>query len=241
VVRSDALPSHPGHGRESAGHADPGRAVDEDGGATGRDIRGGDDERAQHAGADVAAQQLPRDLLAHDPRQRRGVEEPHGLVAAQNDAVKPRGLAQAETQDIGQLEVRPGILERRGPRGRIAGHRREEGTVDSAHAAARDERDASYGVCSGQVAEDGFITVFWFMAVLSINLGLINIMPVPMLDGGHLLFYAFEAIRGRPLGERAQDYGFRIGIALLLSLMVFATWNDLVHLKVVDFFVGLFS
>lgn len=94
---------------------------------------------------------------------------------------------------------------------------------------------------AGQVAEDGFITVFWFMAVLSINLGLINIMPVPMLDGGHLLFYAFEAIRGRPLGERAQDYGFRIGIALLLSLMVFATWNDLVHLKVVDFFVGLFS
>ena len=94
---------------------------------------------------------------------------------------------------------------------------------------------------AGQVAQDGFVTIFWFMAVLSINLGLINLMPVPLLDGGHLLFYAFEAIRGRPLGERAQDYGFRIGIALLLSLMVFATWNDLVHLKVVDFFVGLFS
>ncbi len=94
---------------------------------------------------------------------------------------------------------------------------------------------------AGQVAQDGIVTIFWFMAVLSINLGLINLMPVPLLDGGHLLFYAFEAIRGRPLGERAQDYGFRIGIALLLSLMVFATWNDLVHLKVVDFFVGLFS
>ncbi len=94
---------------------------------------------------------------------------------------------------------------------------------------------------AGEVAQDGFITIFWFMAVLSINLGLINLMPVPLLDGGHLLFYAFEAIRGRPLGERAQEYGFRIGIALLFSLMVFATWNDLVHLKVVDFFVGLFS
>lgn len=94
---------------------------------------------------------------------------------------------------------------------------------------------------AGEVAQDGFITIFWFMAVLSINLGLINLMPVPLLDGGHLLFYAFEAIRGRPLGDRAQEYGFRIGIALLLSLMVFATWNDLVHLKVVDFFVGLFS
>ncbi|MFQ5784004.1 MAG: RIP metalloprotease RseP [Alphaproteobacteria bacterium] len=94
---------------------------------------------------------------------------------------------------------------------------------------------------AGQVAEDGMITVFWFMAVLSINLGLINLFPVPMLDGGHLLFYAFEAVRGRPLGERAQEYGFRIGIAMVVTLMVFATWNDLVQLKVVDFFVKLFS
>ena len=53
--------------------------------------------------------------------------------------------------------------------------------------------------------------------------------PVPVLDGGHLLFYAAEAIRGRPLGQRAQEYGFRIGLALVLTLMVFATWNDLVH------------
>ena len=94
---------------------------------------------------------------------------------------------------------------------------------------------------SGQVAEDGLVTVFWFMAVLSINLGLINLFPIPMLDGGHLLFYVFEAIRGRPLGERAQEYGFRIGLAMVLTLMIFATWNDLVHLQVVDFFINLFS
>jgi regulator of sigma E protease len=94
---------------------------------------------------------------------------------------------------------------------------------------------------SGQVAEDGIITVFWFMAVLSINLGLINLFPIPMLDGGHLLFYLFEGIRGRPLGERAQEYGFRIGLAMVLTLMIFATWNDLVHLQVVDFFINLFS
>jgi regulator of sigma E protease len=94
---------------------------------------------------------------------------------------------------------------------------------------------------SGQVAEDGLVTVFWFMAVLSINLGLINLFPVPMLDGGHLLFYVYEAIRGKPLGERAQEYSFRVGLAMVLSLMIFATWNDLVQLQVVDFFIDLFS
>jgi regulator of sigma E protease len=56
-----------------------------------------------------------------------------------------------------------------------------------------------------------------------------------MLDGGHLLFYGFEAVRGRPLGERAQEYGFRIGLALVFSLILFVTWNDLVHLEVFDF------
>ncbi len=94
---------------------------------------------------------------------------------------------------------------------------------------------------SAQVAEEGLVTVFWFMALLSINLGLINLFPIPMVDGGHLLFYAFEAIRGKPLGERAQEYGFRIGLAVILTLFIFITWNDLVNLEVVDFFVGLFS
>ena len=82
---------------------------------------------------------------------------------------------------------------------------------------------------SGEVAQSGVVPLLWFMAVLSINLGLINLFPVPVLDGGHLLFYAAEAIRGRPLGQRAQEYGFRIGLALVLTLMVFATWNDIVH------------
>ena len=82
---------------------------------------------------------------------------------------------------------------------------------------------------SGQVAEYGFLSLLTLVAILSVNLGLINLFPVPMLDGGHLFFYAIEALRGRPLGERAQEYGFRIGLALVLSLMVFATWNDLDH------------
>ena len=92
---------------------------------------------------------------------------------------------------------------------------------------------------SGEVAQGGVVAVLWFMAVLSINLGLINLFPVPVLDGGHLLFYAAEAVRGKPVGQRAQEYGFRIGLALVLTLMVFATWNDLVHLRIVEFVKGL--
>ncbi len=85
---------------------------------------------------------------------------------------------------------------------------------------------------SGEAADIGFSSIIWLMAVLSINLGLINLFPIPILDGGHLLFYAIEVVIGRPLGEKAQEYGFRIGLALVLSLFVFVTWNDLVHLNV---------
>ncbi|CAN0465372.1 unnamed protein product, partial [Discosporangium mesarthrocarpum] len=92
---------------------------------------------------------------------------------------------------------------------------------------------------SGNVWQAGLISVLMFATILSINLGLINLFPVPMLDGGHLLFYAIEALRGRPLGLRAQEYGLRVGIAMVFALMVFATWNDLVQLQVVDFFVNL--
>ncbi len=83
---------------------------------------------------------------------------------------------------------------------------------------------------SGQAAEQGVLQFFFFMAVLSINLGLINLFPIPILDGGHLMFMGIEALRGKPLGERAQEYGFRIGLALVLVLMVSVTWNDIVRL-----------
>ena len=94
---------------------------------------------------------------------------------------------------------------------------------------------------SGDVAQTGIVSLIGFAALLSVNLGLINLFPVPMLDGGHLAFYAAEAIRGKPLGPRAQEWGFRIGLALVLTLMVFATWNDLVTLQVVDFLKGLIT
>jgi regulator of sigma E protease len=83
---------------------------------------------------------------------------------------------------------------------------------------------------SGQAARSGWMNFVIFMAILSVNLGLINLFPVPLLDGGHLVFYAIEAVRGRPLPERIQEWGLRIGLALVLLLMVFVTWNDIVQL-----------
>lgn len=94
---------------------------------------------------------------------------------------------------------------------------------------------------SGQVATIGFAALISMTAMLSVSIGLLNLFPVPMLDGGHLLYYAVEAVRGRPLGEQAQEYGFRIGLALVMMLMIFATWNDLVHLQVFSFLSDLFS
>ncbi len=82
---------------------------------------------------------------------------------------------------------------------------------------------------SGQVATIGLAALIHLTAVLSVSIGLLNLFPVPLLDGGHLLFYAVEAIRGRPLSERAQEMGFRIGLGLVLMLMVFATYNDILH------------
>jgi regulator of sigma E protease len=92
---------------------------------------------------------------------------------------------------------------------------------------------------SGQVAQLGVASLVSFMAILSVNLALINLFPIPVLDGGHLLFYAAEAIRGRPLPPRAIEYGFRAGFALLIALFVFATWNDLSSLGVVRWVSGL--
>jgi regulator of sigma E protease len=85
---------------------------------------------------------------------------------------------------------------------------------------------------SGQVAQLGIASLISFIGLLSVNLGLINLFPIPVLDGGHLVFYALEAIRGRPLPPRAQEYGFRAGLAVLACLFVFATWNDLANLGI---------
>ena len=71
------------------------------------------------------------------------------------------------------------------------------------------------------------IAIVQLSAILSVSIGLLNLFPIPLLDGGHLLFYLIEAVRRRPLSERTQEIGFRIGLAVVLMLMMFATWNDL--------------
>jgi regulator of sigma E protease len=82
---------------------------------------------------------------------------------------------------------------------------------------------------SGQAASLGFQFLLQLCAALSVSIGLLNLFPVPLLDGGHLLFYLVEAVRGRPLSPRAQEMGARIGLGLVLMLMVFVTYNDILH------------
>ena len=93
----------------------------------------------------------------------------------------------------------------------------------------------------GEDLVDNALSLFNFMIFVSISLGLINLFPIPMLDGGHLAFYAYEAVRGKPPSAKAMDFSFRIGLSLVLMLMIFATWNDVNKPWVKDFFTGLFS
>ncbi|HRE20182.1 MAG TPA: RIP metalloprotease RseP [Rhabdaerophilum sp.] len=83
---------------------------------------------------------------------------------------------------------------------------------------------------SGKVAESGLAPLLMLAGILSISIGLINLLPVPMLDGGHLVFYTIEALFGRPVSPRAQEISFRVGFALVIMLMLFSTWNDIIHL-----------
>jgi regulator of sigma E protease len=82
-----------------------------------------------------------------------------------------------------------------------------------------------------KVAVFGILPLLQLVAILSVSIGLVNLFPIPLLDGGHLLYYAVEAVLGRPLGERAQDVGFRLGLVLVLGLMLLVTWNDLARLN----------
>lgn len=86
------------------------------------------------------------------------------------------------------------------------------------------------GAMAGDMAQAGVIAVLTFMALLSINLGLINLFPIPVLDGGHLVFYALEAAKGSPVPEKAQEYAFRVGFTILIGIMVFANLSDILQL-----------
>ena len=104
-----------------------------------------------------------------------------------------------------------------------------------AHAGAEGAPDLGYRILGALVALLGLA------AVLSVSIGFMNLLPIPVLDGGHLLFYAYEAVTRKPLDARLQAAGYRVGLALLRGFMLFATWNDLQRLRVFKFLGGLFS
>ena len=94
---------------------------------------------------------------------------------------------------------------------------------------------------SGKAAQGGIEQLIMLSVFLSLNLGMVNLFPIPILDGGHLLFYACEAVLRRPLSVRMQEFALRLGLAMILMLMVFVTWNDLVNLRLVEMVASWFS
>ena len=85
------------------------------------------------------------------------------------------------------------------------------------------------------------VQLAWFCALISIGIGFVNLLPIPMLDGGHLMFYAYEAVARRPLAANIQAASYPVGLALVVGLMLFATWNDLQRLHAFQLLGGLFS
>ncbi len=174
--------------------------------------------------------------------ERDGREVPLDATPERRDVKGPLG-----TSSIGVLGVAASTS--------AADIRREKlGLVQSVSEAARDtwfviQRTGSYvgglvmgrekpdqlsgpiGVAgvAGRVARIGIGPLLNLIAILSISIGLINLVPVPLLDGGHLLYFAFEALRGKPMSSGAQEFGFKVGLALVSMLMIFATYNDLLH------------
>jgi regulator of sigma E protease len=94
---------------------------------------------------------------------------------------------------------------------------------------------------TGAFIGNTLLMMFEFIGIISVSIGFMNLLPVPVLDGGHLMFYAYEAVTRRPLAAKVQAAGYRVGLALVLGLMLFATWNDLQRLRVFNLFGGLFS
>lgn len=94
---------------------------------------------------------------------------------------------------------------------------------------------------TGEIMQKEFTEILWFCIFLSLNLGFLNLLPIPMFDGGHLLFYFIEAIRGKAVSEKAQEIAYRIGFAFVIFLVIFSTWNDLSRLKALDFLKNIFG
>jgi regulator of sigma E protease len=97
------------------------------------------------------------------------------------------------------------------------------------------------GDMASQSTKGGFATAVWFMVLLSVNLGFLNLLPIPVLDGGHMLLCGIEAARGKPLSEKLQERIFLVGFIVLMMLMLYSTWNDLVRYGVASFFAGMLA
>lgn len=97
------------------------------------------------------------------------------------------------------------------------------------------------GAYAKEFSDAGWLSLVMFSAMISVNLGLINLFPIPLLDGGHLVFYAYEALFRKPMPEKVRVMGVRVGYALVVSLMVFATLNDLIQLRVFKYLAQLVS
>jgi regulator of sigma E protease len=98
---------------------------------------------------------------------------------------------------------------------------------------------AAYEAPPAILVANVLLTLVQFAAIVSIGMGIVNLLPIPVLDGGHLVFYGYEAVARRPVPARVQEVGYRVGLALLAGLMLFATWNDLQKLSLFKFLGGL--
>ncbi|MDP3660588.1 RIP metalloprotease RseP [Phenylobacterium sp.] len=168
----------------------------------------------------------------------RGLEQPGDRVVKRYNPLEALGGGVARTWDVlestvyylGRLITGKETAEQLGGPLRIA---QASGQVAQA--------GAEGGTTPFAMVLGGLVALLGLTAVLSVGIGFMNLLPVPVLDGGHLLFYAYEAITRRPLAAKVQAAGYRVGLALLLGLMLFATWNDLQQLRVFKFLGGLLS
>jgi regulator of sigma E protease len=169
--------------------------------------------------------------LQNSPRPGDLTIKHYGLVAALAGGVQRTvGVLNTTVYYLGRLVQGQESADQLGGPLRIA-----QASGQVAHAGAEGAPDA------GLKFLGAFVALLELAAVLSVGIGFMNLLPVPVLDGGHLLFYAYEAVARRPLAAKVQAAGYRVGLALLLGLMLFATWNDLQQLRVFKILGGLLS